>query len=200
MTLTGSRTEVSDVRDGRRFMHAIEYSLRWLEINAEAIDRLNVYPVPDGDTGTNMVLTLRAAVREATENPSDNVDVVAANLARGALLGARGNSGVILSQIIAGMARALEGHRESDAQTMARALTEAAEAAYGAVAQPVEGTMLTVAREVGRAAEQAAAEAPDVVTTLRHATPAAAEAVRNGPPEAVSQMRRTGSRRSARHW
>ncbi|MYD92256.1 MAG: DAK2 domain-containing protein, partial [Chloroflexi bacterium] len=90
-------------------MHAIEYSLRWLEINAEAIDRLNVYPVPDGDTGTNMVLTLRAAVREATENPSDNVDVVAANLARGALLGARGNSGVILSQIISRLAPGLHG-------------------------------------------------------------------------------------------
>ncbi|MDE2994840.1 MAG: DAK2 domain-containing protein, partial [Chloroflexota bacterium] len=133
--------------------------------------------MPDGDTGTNMLLTMQAALA-GIDPAADEAGTIGKQAARGALMGARGNSGVILSQIIAGMARALEGHRESDAQTMARALTEAAEAAYGAVAQPVEGTMLTVAREVGRAAEQAAAEAPDVVTTLRHATTAAAEAVR----------------------
>ena len=163
--------------DGRRWRAALLGGTARLEQHREAVNDLNVFPVPDGDTGTNMLLTMQAALA-GIDPAADEAGAIGKQAARGALMGARGNSGVILSQIIAGMARALEGHRESDAQTMARALTEAAEAAYGAVAQPVEGTMLTVAREVGRAAEQAAAESPDVVTTLRHATTAAAEAVR----------------------
>ena len=163
--------------DGRRWRAALLGGTARLEQHREAVNDLNVFPVPDGDTGTNMLLTMQAALA-GIDPAADEAGAIGKQAARGALMGARGNSGVILSQIIAGMARALEGHRESDAQTMARALMEAAEAAYGAVAQPVEGTMLTVAREVGRAAEQAAAESPDVVTTLRHATTAAAEAVR----------------------
>ncbi len=163
--------------DGQRWRAALLGGTARLEQQREAVNDLNVFPVPDGDTGTNMLLTMQAALA-GIDPAADEAGAIGKQAARGALMGARGNSGVILSQIIAGMARALEGHRESDAQTMARALTEAAEAAYGAVAQPVEGTMLTVAREVGRAAEQAAAESPDVVTTLRRATTAAAEAVR----------------------
>ena len=163
--------------DGRRWRAALLGGTARLEQHREAVNDLNVFPVPDGDTGTNMLLTMQAALA-GIDPAADEAGAIGKQAARGALMGARGNSGVILSQIIAGMARALEGHRESDARTMARALTEAAEAAYGAVAQPVEGTMLTVAREVGRAAEQAAEESHDVVTTLRRATTAAAEAVR----------------------
>ncbi len=163
--------------DGQRWRTALLGGTARLEQHREAVNDLNVFPVPDGDTGTNMLLTMRAALA-GIDPTADEAAAIGKQAARGALMGARGNSGVILSQIIAGMARGLEGHRESDAQTMARALTEAAEAAYGAVAQPVEGTMLTVAREVGRAAEQAAAESHDVVTMLRRATMAAAEAVR----------------------
>ena len=163
--------------DGRRWRAALLGGTARLEQHREAVNDLNVFPVPDGDTGTNMLLTMQAALA-GIDPAADEAGDIGKQAARGALMGARGNSGVILSQIIAGMARALEGHQASDAQTMARALTEAAEAAYGAVAQPVEGTMLTVAREVGRAAEQAAAESPDVVTTLQRATTAAAEAVR----------------------
>ena len=163
--------------DGRRWRAALLGGTARLEQHREAVNDLNVFPVPDGDTGTNMLLTMRAALA-GIDPAADEAGAIGEQAARGALMGARGNSGVILSQIIAGMARGLEGHRESDAQTMARALTEAAEAAYGAVAQPVEGTMLTVAREVGRAAEQAAAESHDVTTTLQRATTAAAEAVR----------------------
>ena len=96
-----------DLNDGIRFFNAVEYSLHWLEANSEAINRLNVYPVPDGDTGTNMVLTLRAAVREAGESGSSDVKGVAVALGRGALLGARGNSGVILSQILRGFSEGL---------------------------------------------------------------------------------------------
>ncbi len=165
------------VWDGRRWRAALLGGTARLEQHREAVNDLNVFPVPDGDTGTNMLLTMQATLA-GIDPAADEAGVIGKQAARGALMGARGNSGVILSQIIAGMARALEGHRASDAQTMARALTEAAEAAYGAVAQPVEGTMLTVAREVGRAAEQAAAESSDVVTTLQRATTAAAEAVR----------------------
>ena len=163
--------------DGRRWRAALLGGTARLEQHRAAVNDLNVFPVPDGDTGTNMLLTMQAALA-GIDPAADEAGAIGKQAARGALMGARGNSGVILSQIIAGMARALEGHQESDAQTVARALTEAAEAAYGAVAQPVEGTMLTVAREVGRAAEQAAEESDDVVTTLRHATTAAAEAVR----------------------
>ena len=163
--------------DGRRWRAALLGGTARLEQHREAVNDLNVFPVPDGDTGTNMLLTMQAALA-GIDPAADEAGAIGKQAARGALMGARGNSGVILSQIIAGMARALEGHRESDARTMARALTEAAEAAYGAVAQPVEGTMLTVAREVGRAAEQAAAESHDVTTTLQRATTAAAEAVR----------------------
>ena len=163
--------------DGRRWRAAFLGGTARLEQHREAVNDLNVFPVPDGDTGTNMLLTMRAALA-GIDPAADEAAAIGKQAARGALMGARGNSGVILSQIIAGMARELEGHRESNAQTMAQALKEAAEAAYGAVAQPVEGTMLTVAREAGRAAEQAAEESHDVATTLRRATTAAAEAVR----------------------
>ncbi len=181
MTLADSQTEAADLRDGRRFMHAVEYSLRWLEINAEAIDRLNVYPVPDGDTGTNMVLTLRAAIREATDNPSNNVDVVAANLARGALLGARGNSGVILSQIIRGLAEGLDGHREFGITEFSTALERAYQVGYKAVTNPVEGTILTVARDAGEAAQSAQSQVDSVEELIAQVVDATRESVANTP-------------------
>ena len=162
-------------------MHAVEYSLRWLEINAEAIDRLNVYPVPDGDTGTNMVLTLRAAIREATDNPSNNVDAVAAHLARGALLGARGNSGVILSQIIRGLAEGLEGHREFGVAQFGTALERAYQVGYKAVTNPVEGTILTVARDAGEAAQAAQAHVASVEDLIAQVVDATRESVANTP-------------------
>ena len=179
--MTHSQTEASDLRDGRRFMHAVEYSLRWLEINADAIDRLNVYPVPDGDTGTNMVLTLRAAIREATDNPSNNVDVVAANLARGALLGARGNSGVILSQIIRGLSEGLQGHREFGIAEFSTALERAYQFGYKAVTNPVEGTILTVARDAGEAAQAAQSQVESVEELIAQVVDATRESVANTP-------------------
>lgn len=181
MTLADSHSQPSNLRDGRRFMHAVEYSLRWLEINAEAIDRLNVYPVPDGDTGTNMVLTLRAAIREATDNLSNNVDVVAANLARGALLGARGNSGVILSQIIRGLAEGLHGHREFGIAEFSTALERAYQVGYKAVTNPVEGTILTVARDAGEAAQAARAHVESVEDLIAQVVDATRESVANTP-------------------
>src|SRR4051794_18076766 len=119
----------------------------------EAINRLNVYPVPDGDTGTNMALTLESVVAEV-EGAADMVAVCRA-ISHGSLMGARGNSGVILSQILRGVAKTFEQVDAGDGQVMADALSAAAEAAYGAVMRPVEGTILTVARAAGEGAQAA---------------------------------------------
>ena len=158
----------------------------WLETNAAAVNALNVFPVPDGDTGTNMLLTIRSGLRRTTEalagDPGLGAGIVSAELARGALMGARGNSGVILSQYLGGFARGLDGIDAAEATDIARALTSAAEAAYGAMSNPVEGTILTVARSAGDAAAEAAgADRPDALKTLMAAAGAAEEAVARTP-------------------
>ncbi|MDP6606277.1 MAG: DAK2 domain-containing protein [Dehalococcoidia bacterium] len=138
--------------------HVFRTAEHWLELNREPVNAINVYPVPDGDTGTNMLLTLRAACEagDAREPADENVGAYMQAIARGALLGARGNSGVILSQIIRGLADSLaesiDGPEEVGGAAMRGGLAAAAEAAYGAVAEPVEGTMLTVIREAAAAA------------------------------------------------
>src|SRR5438067_412263 len=116
-----------------------------LRSHQERINRLNVYPVPDGDTGTNMALTVDSVVGEL-EACDDQMPAVCRALSHGSLMGARGNSGVILSQILRGIAKACEEAEHIDPAIMQRALTQASEAAYGAVMRPVEGTILTVAR------------------------------------------------------
>ncbi|MEE8338417.1 MAG: DAK2 domain-containing protein [Dehalococcoidia bacterium] len=135
-----------------RLRHVFRTAERWLELNREPINAINVYPVPDGDTGTNMLLTLRAAIEAGEPASGATAGAYVQAMARGALLGARGNSGVILSQIVRGLADSLDGTEEVDAAAMRAGLTGAAEAAYGAVAEPVEGTMLTVIREAAAAA------------------------------------------------
>ena len=138
--------------DAMRFRHVLRTAERWLERNREAVNAINVYPVPDGDTGTNMVLTLRTALDacEPVEGPAVGPHLEAA--ARGALLGARGNSGVILSQILRGLAEPLMEAQEVDATLLRKGLSSAATSAYSAVVEPVEGTMLTVMREAAEAA------------------------------------------------
>jgi fatty acid kinase len=120
------------------------------------VNRLNVFPVPDGDTGTNMLLTLQSAVEDVKDSPAKEVGKVAHIAAHGSLMGARGNSGVILSQIFRGFAKHVQGKAELSPRELAEALEEAADAAYRAVLKPTEGTILTVAREAARAAVQAA--------------------------------------------
>lgn len=173
---------------GPVFYRLIAAAASWLETNSAAVNALNVYPVPDGDTGTNMVLTLRTALREAEKSQEENVSVVASAIARGALLGARGNSGVILSQYLQGLARGLSATSVLSAADLAAALEEAANAAYGAMSNPVEGTMLTVARVAGEharrtsdgslgetfvaaaeGAEQAVEETPELLPVLKAA-------------------------------
>src|SRR5947209_3784561 len=118
----------------------------WLLANAERVNALNVFPVPDGDTGTNMSLTLQAAT-DGLRRLGDDAPVsqVARTAYEAAMLGARGNSGVILSQLLRGFAEALAGSAELTSSGLAQALTQASEAAYRSVSRPVEGTILTVA-------------------------------------------------------
>src|SRR3954464_3101823 len=124
-----------------------------LERNRRRIDDLNVYPVPDGDTGTNLTLTVRAAVEHLDATTARDLATLASELTRAALMGARGNSGVIFSQILRGFAEVVGQAEQLDAPTLARAFRSASDAAYRAVRKPVEGTMLTVIREMAEEAE-----------------------------------------------
>ena len=134
----------------------------------EMINGLNVYPVPDGDTGTNMSLTLESVCEEL--NGAVDIDSVCQAISHGSLMGARGNSGVIMSQILRGLADTLKGGGDEDGELWARAFSVAAEAAYGAVQRPVEGTILTVIREIGEAASAASGNPDaDLVAVLEAA-------------------------------
>ena len=157
------------VVNGEQALIGLRAALSWLEANQQEINDLNVFPVPDGDTGSNMFLTLRSAVEEAqhAKHPG-SIDSVMAAAAHGSLMGARGNSGVILSQIFRGLAQGLSGHAEVNAGGVARAFREAATVAYRAVMKPTEGTILTVIREAADAAEVAAAEGDDIRAVLNH--------------------------------
>lgn len=129
-----------------------------LNLNKDLVDALNVYPVPDGDTGTNMSLTMTAATQEIFKKDHETIYKVAKAVSKGSLMGARGNSGVILSQIFRGFAKACEDKEELTVIDMAEAFKQAAETAYSAVLKPVEGTILTVIREVGEKAMSIADE------------------------------------------
>src|SRR5215210_6141415 len=135
-------------------------ALAALERDRGRIDDLNVYPVPDGDTGTNMTLTVRAVVDHLAETETEARAGLARELTRAALFGARGNSGVIFSQIVRGFADVAGTSDPLDARAVARALRSASDAAYAAVRNPVEGTMLTVIRELAEEAERDAHETP----------------------------------------
>jgi len=139
---------------------------RALENQKQLVDALNVFPVPDGDTGTNMHLTVQSAAREVSVLQSPTVTQVAAAASMGSLMGARGNSGVILSQLFRGIAKGLEGKRAASASDLANALQNGVETAYKAVMKPVEGTILTVSRETAKGAMQAAKKEGDVLKVL----------------------------------
>jgi DAK2 domain fusion protein YloV len=163
--------------DGQAFKQLVEAGLAWLQQHQETINALNVYPVPDGDTGINMVLTMQAAWAEIEGSPERNVGQIVHQMAKGALMGARGNSGVILSQIWRGLARSLDNKEIYNAQDLAAAYQEATTTAYKAVVEPVEGTILTVARAVADAATQTAEETDDLIQMQEHIVFAAHEAV-----------------------
>ena len=139
--------------NGEGLMLLFEAGLLWLTTNQQYVNSLNVFPVPDGDTGTNMVLTMQAAFTEADQHRSTNVGETGRHFAQGALMGARGNSGVILSQIWRGFSRALDHYETMDTGLLMRAMQEARNTAYKGVVRPVEGTILTVIKDMTTAAE-----------------------------------------------
>ena len=148
----------------------------------DMVNSLNVFPVPDGDTGTNMSLTLNAALKEIEKVEPDNISRLVSALARGSLMGARGNSGVILSQYFRGFAEGLaDVTAEVTGEDLARALRKSSETTYRAVMKPVEGTMLTVGREAASAAAAAAEEGANAAEVLYAAYEAAAQAVQDSP-------------------
>jgi len=169
--------------DGRLFKEALLGSLAWLTLNRDEVDALNVFPVPDGDTGTNMLLTLQSAVEDIREVDDADLSVMARRASHGALMGARGNSGVILSQILRGFCTGIGSHRAVDATGLAGAFRQGAEVAYRAVIKPTEGTMLTVAREAAAGAEAKAAHSSDLTEVVRAACDAAASAVERTPEQ-----------------
>lgn len=148
----------------------------------DKVNALNVFPVPDGDTGTNMSLTLNAAVKEIEKADPNDIGQLTALLARGSLMGARGNSGVILSQFFRGFSQGLSGVKDmATGEDLARALTMSSETTYRAVMKPVEGTMLTVGRAAALAAEESAAEGAHAQTVLEKALEGAAKALADTP-------------------
>ena len=167
---------------GQELREMFAAATAWLEKNAADIDELNVFPVPDGDTGTNMLLTMRSSVEEAYRAPDHSASGVAQALAKGALLGARGNSGVILSQIFRGMADDMADKEEITGPDMARALSKAAKTAYKGLSNPTEGTILTVIKDASAAAmKKSASNGKDLIIVMETTVSTAKESVANTP-------------------
>jgi DAK2 domain fusion protein YloV len=177
--------------DGQVFKTLIESSLTWLRTNQQAVNILNVFPVPDGDTGTNMVLTMQAAWDEIEDSAEYNIGKLSRMVAHGALMGARGNSGVILSQLWRGFARALDNYGILDGKLFVDALHQGRNTAYKGVVRPVEGTILTVAKDITTEGEQALTETKDPYDILERIV-AAADASVQRTPELLAVLKEAG--------
>lgn len=175
------RTRRISVFDGQDLKKAILAGAAWLEEHREAINALNVFPVPDGDTGSNMSATMKSAIRTIATSDETSAGVIAARLAHDALLGARGNSGVILSQTLRGLAQGLDKKQTFTAIDLAKAFQEASRLAYRAVLKPVEGTILTVVRDTAEAAKQSAERGDDLVAQMQEIVFAARQSVARTP-------------------
>lgn len=171
----------TDSANGQTLKEMFASGTAWLGKSAPDINAINVFPVPDGDTGTNMVLTMEFALEEAQLNSDDHVSSVAKSLAHGALMGARGNSGVILSQFFRGLAKELGGKTHFDGGDFARALAEASQTAYKGIVNPVEGTILTVLKDASKAAKEAVKNDDDLVSVLEAAVKSAEDSVARTP-------------------
>ena len=167
--------------DGQQLKQLVEAGLTWLKTNQQIVNALNVFPVPDGDTGTNMVLTMQSAYNEISASGEHNAGKMAHGIAQGALMGARGNSGVILSQLWRGFARSLDSLDHMNAPLFVKALGEARNTAYKGVVRPVEGTILTVAKDIAAAAEIALESSQNLFEILENAVLAADVSVKNTP-------------------
>ena len=193
MSVDPSRVEKLRSRpyDGQALKRLVEAGLIWLKTNQQTVNALNVFPVPDGDTGTNMALTMTSAWNEIKDSGERHAGRMAAMVAKGALMGARGNSGVILSQLWRGFARALQDHDVIDGPGLVRALADARDTAYKGVVKPVEGTILTVAKDTAAAAEAALQRSPDPIDILAHCVTAADESVSH-TPELLPVLKQAG--------
>jgi DAK2 domain fusion protein YloV len=177
--------------DGQVFKSLVEASLTWLRTNQQAVNILNVFPVPDGDTGTNMVLTMQAACDEIANSTELNIGKITHMLAHGALMGARGNSGVILSQLWRGFARTLDNYEVLNGQLLVNALHQGRNTAYKGVVRPVEGTILTVAKDVAAEAERCLSDTQDPYAILERIVIAADESVIK-TPELLAVLKEAG--------
>ena len=178
--------------DGQEFRDMFAAGSSWLEKSVPDINAINVFPVPDGDTGTNMFLTMRSVMEEADRVSGSSVSDVAKAMAQGALMGARGNSGVILSQFFRGLAKGLDEKESATGSDLAAALDEACHAAYKGLSQPVEGTMLTVIKDAAKAAKEAARTAPDNLTGVAEAAVDAAKVSVARTPLLLDVLREAG--------
>lgn len=183
--------EVMRSCDGQALKRLAQAGLAWLEQNYETVNALNVFPVPDGDTGTNMLLTMRSACKEVADSDEVHVGRMAQKIYNGALMGARGNSGVILSQLWRGFARGLADEAWLDADGLVRGFEEAVNTAYQAVQEPVEGTMLTVAREAYEEAAQAVRQTTDLREVLERVVQRCHLSVQR-TPELLDVLREAG--------
>ena len=177
--------------EGQMFAQMVQLSANHLANNADQIDALNVFPVPDGDTGTNMNLSMTSGAKEVMAQPASSVGVIAGAFAKGLLMGARGNSGVILSQLFRGFAKALEGTVEADSKQFANALKQGVETAYKAVMKPVEGTILTVARETAEAAVEIAQIETDMIAFMEVVVKSARKSLK-GTPDLLPVLKEVG--------
>ena len=183
---------MSNTISAKQFRWMLVAGANRLEINKQEVDELNVFPVPDGDTGTNMSLTVMSAAREVLKTGEEaGVEDVAKALSSGALRGARGNSGVIVSQLFRGMYRGLKETDEIDTAAWANAMRQGVETAYKAVMRPKEGTILTVARGMADAAVEAALEEDDVAELLKIVI-AKGEEVLDQTPEMLPVLKEAG--------
>lgn len=167
--------------DGQLFKLLMEAGLNWLRTNQQLVNSLNVFPVPDGDTGTNMLLTMQAAFNEIQNTGEKKISKIAHSVAQGALMGARGNSGVILSQLWRGFSRALDNIDSMNLVDFSKALIEAKNTAYKGVVRPVEGTILTVAKDISIASEEIITTTDNLEDFLDYIVNAADKSVQNTP-------------------
>ena len=162
-----------------------------LQNHKELVDKLNVFPVPDGDTGTNMSLTISYAMKELAKVENDSITEIGKSLSKGSLMGARGNSGVILSQIIRGFSKSIEGKEQISTEDLAKAFKNGSDTAYKAVIKPIEGTILTVVRESGEYAIKAAKKEKDLLKFLEMVI-AEANASLERTPELLKNLKEAG--------
>lgn len=167
--------------DGKRFAEMVIQGANHLAANAKMVDALNVFPVPDGDTGTNMNLSMTSGAKEVRNNVQEHIGKVGVSLSKGLLMGARGNSGVILSQLFRGFSKAVEGKAEISAKDFAQALDAGVETAYKAVMKPVEGTILTVAKDSAKKGVLTAQKSNDIVVIMEEVLKEAKASLKRTP-------------------